>query len=100
MSKPSLADLTSFVAVSRHRSFRAAADAIGVWRSSLSHAIRGLEEKLGVRLQEMVPQDMVTVPFGGDVRFLAVAARAYLADNGVPKTPDDLPAPLHSSTPG
>jgi DNA-binding transcriptional LysR family regulator len=33
---------------------------------------------------------MVTVPFGGDVRFLAVAAHAYLADKGTPKTPDDL----------
>jgi DNA-binding transcriptional LysR family regulator len=44
----------------------------------------------GVRLQEMVPQDMVIVPFGGDVRFLAVAARGYLADNGAPMTPDDL----------
>jgi hypothetical protein len=38
----------------------------------------------------MVPQDMVIVPFGGDVRFLAVAARAYLAEHGAPKTPDDL----------
>jgi DNA-binding transcriptional LysR family regulator len=49
-SKPSLTDLTAFVAVSQHRSFRAAADAIGVSRSSLSHAMRGLEEQLGVRL--------------------------------------------------
>ncbi len=47
---PSLADLRGFVAVARHRSFRAAADATGVSRSSLSHAIRGLEAALKVRL--------------------------------------------------
>lgn len=46
----SLADLTAFAMVARHRSFRAAADAMGVSRSSLSHALRGLEARLGVRL--------------------------------------------------
>ena len=187
MTKPSLADLTAFAAVAQHRSFRAAADALGVSRSSLSHALRGLEQQLGVRLlhrttrsvapteagqqllqrlapmlrdlddmlatvsggtdgpagqlrinanesaalwllrhvvpgflqrhprvtldlvsegrlvdivaegfdagvrlREAVPQDMVIVPFAGDTRFLAVAAPAYLAEQGVPMTPDDL----------
>lgn len=47
---PSLADLRSFVAVAHHRSFRAAADALGVSRSALSHAMRGLEAELGTRL--------------------------------------------------
>jgi DNA-binding transcriptional LysR family regulator len=50
MTKPSLADLTTFAAVARHRSFRAAADEMGVSRSSLSHALVGLERQLGVRL--------------------------------------------------
>ena len=48
--KPSLSDLTAFTAVARHQSFRAAADAMGVSRSSLSHALRALERDLGVRL--------------------------------------------------
>jgi DNA-binding transcriptional LysR family regulator len=187
MTKPSLADLTTFAAVARHRSFRAAADEIGVSRSSLSHAVAGLEQQLGVRLlhrttrsvaptdagtsllarlvpmlrdldemlaavsdgvdgpagtvrinaleaaarwllrhvvpdfllrfprvsldivsedrlidiiaegfdagvrlRESVPQDMIAVPFGGDVRFLAVASPTYLSRHGVPDTPDDL----------
>jgi DNA-binding transcriptional LysR family regulator len=50
MAKPSLADLTAFSAVATHRSFRRAADALGVSRSSLSHAMRSLERDLGIRL--------------------------------------------------
>ena len=183
----SLANLTAFVAVAHHQSFRAAADEMGVSRSSLSHAVRGLEQDLdvrllhrttrsvaptdagarllsrlaptlrdlddilaavsgggegpagvlrinaneaaarwllrhvapgfldrhprvrldlvsegrlvdivaegfdaGVRLREAVPQDMIAVPFGGEVRFLAVAAPAYLSHYGEPGAPEDL----------
>jgi DNA-binding transcriptional LysR family regulator len=50
MTKPTLADLTAFSAVAAHRSFRRAADALGVSRSSLSHAMLSLERELGVRL--------------------------------------------------
>lgn len=50
INKPSLADLRAFMAVAEHRSFRRAADLIGVSRSSLSHAMRGLEGHLGTRL--------------------------------------------------
>ncbi|MGF7055237.1 DNA-binding transcriptional LysR family regulator [Bosea sp. OAE752] len=182
-------DLAAFAAVANHRSFRRAADVMGVSRSALSHAIIGLEGKLGVRLfnrttrslsltqagatllarldpvlqdldraldtlseergtpsgtlrinanksgarillanvvprfldlypdveldlvsegrlvdiveqgfdagvrlLEAVPQDMVAVKFGGDVRFLAVAAPSYLEGIVPPTTPDDLQA--------
>jgi DNA-binding transcriptional LysR family regulator len=50
MDRPSLSDLTAFVAVSTHRSFRRAADELGAAPSTLSHAIRSLEDRLGVRL--------------------------------------------------
>ncbi|MCR4265064.1 LysR family transcriptional regulator [Nitratireductor sp. ZSWI3] len=187
MTRPSLNDLSAFAAVAQHRSFRKAADVLGVSRSSLSHAIIGLEEKLGVRLLnrttrsvsptqagadllerlnpvlrdlddaldtlsevrgrpsgilrinanksgarillrkvvprfltncpdveldlvsegelvdivgqgfdagvrllEAVPQDMVAVRLGGETRFIAVAAPAYLRDHGRPRTPQDL----------
>lgn len=182
-----LSELKAFVEVARHQSFRRAADLRGMSRSSLSHAMRALEQRLGVRLlnrttrsvaltqageqllkrlpavlgelddlldavshgedevvgvlrinaeeagarwllrnvvpaflerhpqvaldietegrfvdivaegfdagvrlADAVPQDMIAVPFGGDVRFLAVAAPSYLAAHGVPKTPHDL----------
>ena len=47
---PSLSDLKAFIAVAEQRNFRRAAELSGVTRSTLSHAIRGLEERLGVRL--------------------------------------------------
>jgi DNA-binding transcriptional LysR family regulator len=50
MMRPSLDDLTAFVAVATHRSFRRAADELGMAPSTLSHAMRTLEERLGVRL--------------------------------------------------
>lgn len=48
--RPDLHELDAFAAVARHRSFRKAADERGVSASALSHALRGLEDRLGVRL--------------------------------------------------
>ncbi len=186
-SRPTFADLEAFAAIAAHRSFRKAADALGLSPSSLSHMMRALETRLGVRLLhrttrsvapthageallerlrpvlrdldvaldalgdvggaptgtlrinadeaaarlllrstvptylarfpavaldlvtdgrfvdivaegfdagvrlgEAVPKDMIAVRFGGDVRFVAVAAPDYLARRGTPGTPDDL----------
>jgi DNA-binding transcriptional LysR family regulator len=189
MSRPSISDLTAFVAVATHRSFRRAADELGTAPSTLSHAMRGLEERLGLRLlnrttrsvspteagfrllaslqtalasldealgsvaafrgsgkvagtvrvnaprlgaallvrdvlprmadrfpdvtvdlvvegrlvdivsggfdaglrlADSIPRDMIAVPFGQPVRFICVAAPAYLKRAGTPKTPDEL----------
>ena len=187
MPRPSLADLTAFASIAEHRSFRRAADALGVSRSSLSHLMRTLEQTLdvrllhrttrsvapteagerllkrlapvlrdldealdavsddsgqpsgtlringneaavrlllrtivplflarypqmaldlvsegrlidiveqgfdaGVRLAESVPQDMIAVRLGGDIRFVAVASPAYLSAKSPPVQPDDL----------
>jgi DNA-binding transcriptional LysR family regulator len=45
-----LNDLRALVAVARERSFTRAAARLGVSQSALSHTIRGLEERLGLRL--------------------------------------------------
>ena len=50
MHRGDLADLTAFVAVADELSFRAAAARVGVTPSALSHTMRQLEERLGVRL--------------------------------------------------
>ncbi|MDB6166972.1 MAG: putative transcriptional regulatory proteinLysR family [Lacunisphaera sp.] len=185
--KATLQDFTAFAAVADHRSFRKAADALGVSRSALSHTLINLERSLGVRLlnrttrsvsptdagsrlleriapvlregdaardgladvrgepggarrinantsgarwlldrvvpaflarypsveldlviegqlvdvvkqgfdagvrlAESVPQDMVAIPVGGDVRFVAVASPAYLKKREPPVAPADL----------
>jgi DNA-binding transcriptional LysR family regulator len=50
MQRGSLADLTAFIAVADHLSFRAAASRLGVTPSALSHSMRQLEERLEMRL--------------------------------------------------
>jgi DNA-binding transcriptional LysR family regulator len=50
MERDELSVLRSFVAVAEERSFTRAAVRLGVSTSALSHAIRGLEERLAVRL--------------------------------------------------
>jgi DNA-binding transcriptional LysR family regulator len=48
--RPNLNDLAAFVVVARERSFTRAAAQLGVSQSALSHTMRGLEERLGLRL--------------------------------------------------
>lgn len=50
MSRENLNDLQAFVAVARAGSFTRAAAQLGVSQSALSHTIRGLETRLGIRL--------------------------------------------------
>ncbi len=50
MRREELADLTSFLAVAEERSFTRAAAKLGVSQSALSHTVRRLETRLGVRL--------------------------------------------------
>lgn len=50
MIRTSLNDLQAFAAVARLRSFRKAASEMNVSPSALSHTLRGLETRLGVRL--------------------------------------------------
>ncbi|PSJ62862.1 LysR family transcriptional regulator [Pseudaminobacter soli (ex Li et al. 2025)] len=50
MHRAELADLTAFIAVADNLNFRAAAARLGVTPSALSHTMRQMEERLGVRL--------------------------------------------------
>lgn len=50
MPLPNLNDLAAFVAVGTEQSFTRAAAKLGVTPSALSHTVRGLEERLGIRL--------------------------------------------------
>ncbi|BAV46866.1 LysR family transcriptional regulator [Mesorhizobium sp. 113-1-2] len=50
MPRDNLNELTAFLAVAREKSFTRAAAQLGVSQSALSHTVRALEERLGVRL--------------------------------------------------
>jgi len=50
MPRQNVNDLLVFLAVAKERSFTRAAAQLGVSQSALSHTIRGLEERLGLRL--------------------------------------------------
>ena len=50
MSRGNYNDLLAFLAVARERSFTRAAAQLGVSQSALSHTIRALEKRLGLRL--------------------------------------------------
>src|SRR5258708_19382355 len=50
MARQNVNDLLAFLAVARDRSFTKAAAKLGVSQSALSHTLRGLEARLGLRL--------------------------------------------------
>lgn len=50
MKRVRSSDLAIFLAIAQHRSFRKAAVEMGVTPSALSHSLRGIEERLEVRL--------------------------------------------------
>jgi DNA-binding transcriptional LysR family regulator len=50
MPRENISDLRAFIAVARERSFTRAAAQLGVSQSALSHTLRALEERLGLRL--------------------------------------------------
>jgi DNA-binding transcriptional LysR family regulator len=49
-ARQNINDLFAFLAVAKERSFTKAAAKLGVSQSALSHTVRGLEERLGLRL--------------------------------------------------
>jgi DNA-binding transcriptional LysR family regulator len=67
-----LADLASFLEIARQRNFRRAGLELGVSASALSHALKGLEERLGVRLLNRTSRS-VTLTAAGEALRDAVA---------------------------
>jgi DNA-binding transcriptional LysR family regulator len=64
MQKPGFAEMTAFVAIAERLSFAKAAVHLGVSRSTLSETIRGLEEKLGVRLLNRTTRSVALTEVG------------------------------------
>ncbi|WP_246327103.1 LysR family transcriptional regulator [Burkholderia guangdongensis] len=66
-----MADLIYFLAIARQRSFSRAAIELGVSASTLSHALKGLESRLGVRLLNRTTKS-VTLTAAGDALAAAI----------------------------
>ena len=64
MPRPLLNELAAFAVVARERSFTRAAKELGVSPSALSHAMRGLEERLAVRLLARTTRSVATTEAG------------------------------------
>lgn len=71
MANENLNDLLAFVTVAKERSFTRAAARLGVSQSALSHTVRGLEERLGLRLLTRTTRSVAPTEAGD--RLLRVA---------------------------
>ncbi len=83
--RPDLTDLSAFVAVARAGGFRDAARASGISASSLSEAVRRLEENLGVRLLNRTTRSVSPTEAGARVleRLTPALAEVQAALDGV-----------------
>ena len=85
MPRQSLNDLLAFLAVARERSFTKAAAKLGVSQSALSHTIRGLEARLGLRLLTRTTRSVAPTEAGE--RLLADRRAAVRGDRGRTRRP-------------
>ncbi len=67
ISRADVADLIYFMAIARHRSFSRAAIELGVSASALSHALKGLETRLGVRLLNRTTKSVTPTATGEEL---------------------------------
>jgi DNA-binding transcriptional LysR family regulator len=64
MPRDEFSEMRAFLEVARERSFTRAAAKLGVTRSALSHTIRAMEERLGVRLLSRTTRDVAPTAAG------------------------------------
>src|SRR3954451_5863219 len=80
INRADLADFAYFLALAKHRSFRRASLELGVTASALSHSLKGLEARLGVRLLNRTSRSVTLTSAGEelqaalDVPFEAIGA--------------------------
>lgn len=106
LSRGDLADFSYFLALARHRNFRRAGLELGVSASALSHSLKGLEARLGVRLLNRTNRSVTLTAAGEELQaailgpFDAIDAAA----EGLNRYRDDpagrirLNVPEHAST--
>ncbi|WAH56382.1 LysR family transcriptional regulator [Pseudomonas silvicola] len=68
LSRANLADFVYFLAIARHRSFSRAGQDVGISASALSHAIKGLEARIGVRLLNRTTRSVTLTAAGEELQ--------------------------------
>lgn len=68
-----LADFSYFLAIAKHRSFRRAGLELGVSASALSHSLKGLEARLGVRLLNRTNRSVTLTAAGEELQAAILA---------------------------
>jgi LysR family glycine cleavage system transcriptional activator len=91
---PTLRGLQAFAAVAGSGNLVAAASAIGITPSAVSHRIRGLEEELGVQLLQRLPKGLALTPAGQRYRIGVEDAFGLLARATAELLGPDLSRPL------
>jgi DNA-binding transcriptional LysR family regulator len=74
MLRENVSDLLAFIAVAREGSFTRAAAKLGVSQSALSHTLRGLEARMGIRLLSRTTRSVAPTT-AGERLLLAIAPR-------------------------
>lgn len=73
LSRTNLADIVYFLAIARHQSFSRAGLEVGISASALSHAMKGLEARLGVRLLNRTTRSVTLTAAGEELQGLISA---------------------------
>lgn len=68
LHRTDLADFNTFLALARHRNFRRAGEELGVSASALSHALKGLEARMGVRLLNRTNRSVTLTAAGEELQ--------------------------------
>ena len=68
LNRSELADFSYFLAIARHRNFRVAGLELGISASALSHALKGMESRLGVRLFNRTNRSVTLTAAGEELR--------------------------------
>jgi DNA-binding transcriptional LysR family regulator len=68
LARSDLADFYYFLAIAKHRNFRLAGVELGISASALSHALKGLEARLGVRLLNRTNRSVMLTAAGEELQ--------------------------------
>lgn len=79
-NRSDLTDFTYFLAIARHQNFRRAGLELGISASAVSHALKGLETRLGVRLLNRTNRSVTLTAAGEELQAAITKPFEQIAD--------------------